>query len=78
MKLAGAGDVRVIAGLLVRFAPESALSVSGRTAQHRAIDRETDAVRRVLRGTRHRVVRTYETVPYYKVRTKSARCPRIL
>ena len=58
------GTVRVIAGLEVPFTPEGRLSATRRGAQHAAIDRATGAVQRALRGTPHRVVHTYETVPY--------------
>jgi subtilisin family serine protease len=58
------GRVRVIAGLQVSFLPEGALGSGARSAQRAAIGRETAAVRKALSGTAHRVVHTYETVPY--------------
>jgi hypothetical protein len=58
------GKVRVLARLEVPFTPEGRLPATRRGSQHAAIDRATGDVRRALRGTAHRVVHTYETVPY--------------
>jgi hypothetical protein len=58
------GKVRVIVGLRVRFTPEGVLTRSAGDLQHRAIADQTSAVRRALGGTVHRVVHTYESVPF--------------
>jgi subtilisin len=71
------GKVRVIAGLNVSFKPEGRLSPTGRDAQRRAIDRATGAVQRVLRGVPHRVVHTYETVPYIALELSDAALDRL-
>ena len=66
------GNVRVIAGLRIPFTPEGALAAGRRNAQHRAIDDATAVVRRALRGTPHRVIHTYETVPYIALELSKA------
>ena len=71
------GKVRVIAGLQVTFTPEGALSANARTAQHRSIDQATADVRQALRGTSHRVVHTYETVPYIALELSEAALARL-
>jgi subtilisin family serine protease len=59
------GDaIRVIVGLRVRFTPEGVLTRSAGDLQHRAIADATSAVRRALGGTAHRVVHTYDSVPF--------------
>ena len=58
------GRVRVIVGLQVAFAPEGDIGSGARHGQRAAIDRRTAAVREALEGTSHRVVHTYETVPF--------------
>jgi subtilisin family serine protease len=76
---AAAGDdrVRVIVGLRTPFTPQGALSPGARTAQQDGIDRETVAIRRALRGTGHRVVHTYETVPYIALELSRAALARL-
>ncbi len=66
MKVAGApaGKTRVIVGLKTAFTPEGALPEDRRAAQRSDIARATEDVRRALAGTEHRVIHTYETVPY--------------
>ena len=71
------GTVRVIAGLKIAFTPEGALAAGRRGAQRRAIDDATAAVRRALQGTSHRVVHTYETVPYIALELSEAALTRL-
>jgi hypothetical protein len=58
------GSVRAIVGLRVAFTAEGDLGASARGAQRSAIARATADVRQALRGTKRRVVHTYDTVPY--------------
>jgi hypothetical protein len=71
------GTVRVIAGLRLRFAPEGTLSRGARATQRGAIDDATRAVQRALAGTSHRVIHTYETVPFVALELSSRALDRL-
>jgi subtilisin family serine protease len=71
------GTVRVIVGLRVSFTPEGALPEARLRAQRAGISRATMAVQRALSGTRHRVVHTYETVPYIALEVSAAALTRL-
>ena len=71
------GRVRVIAGLRVAFTPEGVLSAGRRDAQHAEIAEATAAVRDALGGAAHRVVHTYNTVPYIALELSPAALDRL-
>ncbi len=58
------GTARVIVGLRTAFTPEGAISKAEGADQRAAIDTATADVRAALRGSRHRLIHTYDTVPY--------------
>jgi len=71
------GRVRVIAGLRVSFTPEGALGANRRDTQHSEIARATQSVLGALRGTPHRVVHTYRTLPYVALDLSPAAVDRL-
>lgn len=71
------GNVRVIAGLRVAFRAEGTLGREARASQRAAIVRASGDVGRALHGTRHRVVRTYETIPYIALEVSEAALMRL-
>ncbi len=58
------GTARVIVGLRAPFEPEGDLSSSQRQAQRNEIARDQQAVRDDLKGTKHKEIHAYDTVPY--------------
>jgi subtilisin family serine protease len=71
------GRVRVIAGLRLAFTPEGALAASRRASQRAEIAAKTREMRDALRGTQHRVVHTYSTVPYLAVELSAGALDRL-
>lgn len=66
------GSVPVIVGLRTRFTPEGLLTSDQRRAQRAATESEARRVLRSIHGTRHRVLRTFRTVPYVALELSSA------
>jgi subtilisin len=71
------GRVRVIAGLRIAFKPEGALAAGRRDDQRRGIEDATASVRHALRGTPHRVIHTYRSVPYIALELSEAALARL-
>jgi subtilisin len=71
------GKARVIVGLRTSFTPEGALSHDRRSAQRSDIATATAEVRRALAGSSHRVIHTYETLPYIAVEVSAKALDRL-
>ena len=71
------GTVRVIVGLNVGFRPEGNLPAAQAEAQRQRITTARDGVVNRLRGTQHRVARTFETVPYVALEVSAASLERL-
>jgi subtilisin len=58
------GTARVIVGLQTQYRAEGSLSAAAKQDQRAGIDQKRADLLKVLKGTKHQVVHTYNTVPY--------------
>jgi subtilisin family serine protease len=71
------GAVRVIVGLRTRHTAEGALSSAQATAQHKAIATKAGELKAALSGSKYRVVRTFQSVPYVALELDAAALDRL-
>lgn len=67
-----AGTVLTIVGLQTRFTPEGGLSKSGADSQRAGIKEQRKQVLDALAGTKYKVARTYDALPFVSVKLSRA------